>query len=61
MNFKCIDKFELYDILHIYFEDLYLDDFMDYLIVNKLIITNWNILPNAEIIIVYVRKEKGED
>ena len=22
MNFKCIDKFELYDILHIYFEDL---------------------------------------
>lgn len=22
MNFNCIDKFELYDILHIYFEDL---------------------------------------
>lgn len=22
MNFKCTDKFELYDILHIYFEDL---------------------------------------
>lgn len=42
-------------------EDLYLDDFMDYLIVNKLIITNWHILPNAEIMVVYVRKEKGED
>lgn len=42
-------------------EDLCLDDFMDYLIVNKLIITNWHILPNAEIMIVYVRKEKGED
>lgn len=42
-------------------EDLCLDDFMDYLIVNKLIITNWLILPNTEIMIVYVRKEKGED
>lgn len=37
------------------------NDFMDYLIVNKLIITNWHILPNTEIMIVYVRKEKGED
>lgn len=42
-------------------EDLCLDDFMDFLIVNKLIITNLLILPNTEIMIVYVRKEKGED
>lgn len=42
-------------------EDMYLEDFMDYLIVKKLIITNWYLLPNSENMLVFVRKEKGED
>lgn len=42
-------------------EDMYLEDFMDYLIVKKLIITNWYLLPNNENMLVFVRKEKGED
>lgn len=42
-------------------EDMYLEDFMDYLIVKKLIITNWYLLPNNENMFVFVRKEKGED
>ena len=41
-------------------EDMYLEDFMDYLIVKKLIITNWYLLPNSENMLVFVRKEKGE-
>ena len=40
-------------------EDMYLEDFMDYLIVKKLIITNWYLLPNSENMLVFVRKEKG--
>lgn len=42
-------------------EDMILEDYMDYLIINKLIITNWYVLPNEEIILVFVRKEKGAE
>lgn len=42
-------------------QDMDLDEFFDYLIVKRLIITSWYILPNSENILVVVRKEKEEE